>query len=932
MPEALAALARAQLAFTAETNDADRIAACKAFLKGTMAALQRRHDQGASGLDVVHGRTEIIDAMVTRLFDVAMERHALSKPATTAVVALIALGGYGRSELAPWSDVDIMFLYPAKSKPAAVASLQAFLVQEVLYPLWDCGLKVGHSTRTVDDVFVQAKREIMVMTSVLEARYLAGSAALCDSFLQAYRTFYTTDDPKGYIVARLEDQAQRRAKFGDTVFNQEPDIKNGVGGLRDYQNTLWMARVKLGITRMGELADEGHLNASEVADFSRAYDFLLRVRNELHFESSRATDMLNLDSQPRVAWSLGYTQPVLLTRVERFMQDYYRSAQTIFRIATTVESRLALTVGRKSSGAKIPLREALKNARVRKARRVDGFVVRGDELAAESPGVFQEDPVRLVRVFRHCQRLECGPDFHLSQLIRESLPLMANISQSSDAGVAFRALLSEPGAVYPALKRMHELGVLGRFIPEFDALTCLVQHEFYHRYTADIHTLNAIRELDLIYTEADPIKLKYRTALHEVEDPALVYLTLLLHDIGKAVGIKDHSASGVRIAGPIMERLDVSPRGRELVSFVIKNHLAMARFWQKRDVDDPRTSAGFAELVGDPERLRCLYVHTFCDARGTSADLWNSYKDTLHTTLYRNTLERLRLGEAVEASHENKRKMTEQELIAKRIPGISDDEIAAHFSLLPDRYFILTDASEITLHIQMVNKLLKSITATDSVGSLRPVIDWKDDLNRSLTVVNVVTWDRAGLFYKLAGAFSVAGLNILGAKVISRTDHIAIDTFYVIEPGRGVVQNSTAQESFAKIIESALVSSSDLYPEILAQAKKIAATRYLYSNGGEALQSSFPPTVDVYHEISMQRTIVEVQARDQIGLLYRLAKAIFDFGFDITFARIGTERGVAIDTFYIESANHEPIDDPERLRGLRAALTEVITPAQTPAA
>src|SRR5208337_4369230 len=293
------------------------------------------------------------------------------------------------------------------------------------------------------------------------------------------------------------------------------------------------------------------------------------------------------------------------------------------------------------------------------------------------------------------------------------------------------------------------------------------------------------------------------------------------------------------------------------------------------------------------ERLRCLYVHTFCDSRGTSSDLWNSYKDTLHTNLYRNTLERLRLGAAIDASYEEKRRMTEQELIAKRIPGISDDEIAAHFSLLPDRYFILTDGSEITLHIQMVNKLLMSITATDSVGSLRPVIDWKDDLNRSLTVVNVVTWDRAGLFYKLAGAFSAAGLNILGAKVISRTDHIAIDTFYVVEPGRGVVQNSAVQESFAKIIESALISNTDLYPEI-----------------------------------SMQRTIVEIQARDQIGLLYRIAKAIFDFGFDITFARIGTERGVAIDTFYIESANHELVDDPDRLLGLRNALNEVISPAQ----
>jgi len=932
MPKSLDELARSQLVFVPGTSSADRIAACKGFLRDAMADLRARHDEGASGVEVENGRAAIIDSLISRLFDHAIGLYASKRGPTPAAVSLIALGGYGRGELAPWSDIDVMFLYPSKSKAAVVEPFQAHLTQEVLYPLWDSGLKVGHSTRKIEEVFVQAKREIMTMTSLLEARYIAGSAALCDSFLLAYRNFYTTDDPKGYILSRLEDQAQRRAKYGNTVFNQEPDIKNGVGGLRDYQNTLWMARVKLDIIRMDELAVQGHLTAAEVSEFSRAYDFLLRVRNELHFENVRQTDILNLDAQPRVALNLGYIQEALLARVEWFMQDYYRCAQTIFQTSKTVESRLALTIGRKSSGAKVPIREALKIARLRRSRKVDGFIVRGHELSAESRNVFQDDPVRLVRVFRHCQQLECTLDFHLTELIRESLPLMTHLPGSADAGMAFRAILSESGAVYPVLSRMHELGVLGGYIPEFDALTCLVQHEFYHRYTADIHTLNAIRELDMIFTKAEPITLKYRTVLHEVEDPALVYLTLLLHDIGKAIAIQNHSESGVRLAGPTMERLGVSPRGRELVSFVIKNHLAMARFWQKRDVDDPKTSASFAELVGNPERLRCLYVHTFCDARGTSSDLWNSYKDTLHTTLYRNTLERLRLGAEVEANFEEKRKMTEQELIAKRIPGISDDEIAAHFSLLPDRYFILTDASEITLHIQMVNKLLKSITATDSVGSLRPVIDWKDDLNRSLTVVNVVTWDRAGLFYKLAGAFSVAGLNILGAKVISRTDHIAIDTFYVVEPGRGVVQNSAAQESFAKIIESALISNSDLYPEILAQAKKIAATRYLYSKGGETLHSSFPPTVDVYHEISMQRTIVEVQARDQIGLLYRLAKAIFDFGFDITFARIGTERGVAIDTFYIESANHEPVEDADRLQRLRNALNEVITPALVPVA
>ncbi len=920
---------RDHLAFRSDAPVAERVAACKEFLRTEMAEIRAKHEAGATGGAVARGRAAIVDTMLARLFDNAVDSYTRTKGAPPAAVALEALGGYGRGELSPWSDIDVMFLFPAKTKPAVAKPFQEHLTQEILYVLWDCGLKVGHSTRTLDEVFAEARREIQSKTALLEARLIAGSTALHETFVQSYRSFYTDEDPKAYIAARLEDQAQRRAKCGDTVFNQEPDIKNGVGGLRDYQNAVWMARVKLGITAVDELVAQNHLRPGELKDFVASYDFLLRVRNELHFQSARATDVMLLETQPRVAEKLGYAEADLLQRVEHFMQDYYRAAQTIFRFSKVIEDRLALSL---KAGFRESIRETLLASRLRRAKRMDGFVLRGRELAAERTNVFIEDPVRLIRVFRHCQQLDCAPHFHLSQLIRESLPLLTKeVAYSADASETFRAILSEVGAVQPTLALMHELGVLGKFIPEFDALTCLVQHEYYHRYTADVHTLNAIRELDRVFTEAEPITLKYRHALHESAEPAILYLTLLLHDIGKSEGIRGHAESGVRLAEPILERFGISRENRELVTFVIKNHLVMARFWQKRDVDDPATANAFAELVGDAERLRHLYVHTFCDARGTAADLWNSYKDTLHTTLFRATFEKLKLGAAFEASYEEKKKMTQQELIAKRIPGISDDEIAAHFSLLPDRYFIHTDATEIALHIQMVNRLLKSITAADSVGSLRPIIEWKDDINRSLTVVNIVTWDRAGLFYKLAGAFSVAGLNILGAKVISRTDHIAIDTFYVVEPGRGVVQSGAAQELFAKTIEAALVTNKDLMPDIVSQAKRIAATKYLSTQTSEVLHSSFPPSVDVYHELSMQRTIVEVQARDQIGLLYRLAKTISNEGFDITFARIGTERGVAIDTFYIENATREPIEDNSRLLGLRSALSDVITPQPQPA-
>ncbi len=929
----IALRAAERLAFEGDIPISARVAACKEFLRVEMAGLRSRHQAGASGLRICRERALIMDALVSHLFAYALRSYPRLTGAQPSPVALVALGGYGRSELSPWSDVDVMFLFPSKTKPAEAKPLQEHLSKEILYPLWDCGLKVGHSTRTIDDAFAEARKDILTKTALLEARLIVGAEKLYATFSQAYRSYYASENPKDYLAARLDDQASRRAKFANTVFNQEPDIKNGVGGLRDYQNAVWMARVKLDITCIDELATQNYLRADDLAAFQRAYDFLLRVRNELHFINTRATDVMNLDLQPRIAESLGYSAPEMLARVEAFMQDYYRAAQTIFRVSKLVEDRLALSIGRTGSGDKRSFRDSLLASRFQRTKRIDGFILRGRELAAEKPGVFLEDPVRLIRVFRHSQTLEAGLDFHLAELIRTSLPLLTPaIAQSSDASVSFRAILGEAGAVHPILARMHELGVLGHFIAEFDALTCLVQHEYYHRYTADVHTLNAIRELDRIFTEAEPITLKYRAALHETTDASLLYLTLLLHDIGKAEGIRGHAESGVRLSAPLLERFGVDPADRELVLFVIKNHLAMARFWQKRDVDDPNTATAFAELVGDADRLRHLYVHTFCDARGTTVDLWNSYKDTLHTKLYRTTFERLKHGAAVDVSLQEKKKMTQQELIEKAIPGISPDEVTAHFGLLPDRYFIHTDVDEISLHVQMVNRLLKSITMADSVGSLRPVIEWKDDLNRSLTVVNVVTWDRAGLFYKLAGAFSVAGLSILGGRVISRTDHIAIDSFYVVEPGRGPVQSTSAQEKFARTIEDALMGNRDLLPDIMAQAKKIAATRYLSTATGETLQSSFPPTVDVYHELSMARTIVEVQARDQIGLLYRLAKTISDHNFDITFARIGTERGVAIDTFHIESANHELVDTPERLLALRSALNEVIAPAPAPVA
>lgn len=925
MIQRIANHARARLDFPGEVTRAQRVDACKRFIRLETELIHRRHRAGESGLAVAHALATVMDLALARVFDYAVASYQRAEGQLPAQVALVALGGYGRSELCPRSDVDLMFLYPSKVRDPRLEALQKTLTDEVLYVLWDTGLKVGHSTRTLDQVFDEARRDMQSKTALLDARRLAGSATLYETFATSYRSYTLNENPRSYIEQRLVDQENRREKYGNTVFLQEPDIKSGVGGLRDYQSSLWMAKVKLGVLTVEELVSLKYLSEKELRAFTAGYDFLLRVRHDLHFNTRHSSDLLTLEAQPAVAERLGYDERDALRRVEMFMRDYYRHAHAIHSTTRILENRLAL---RPAPGeqTRFSFRDVLFARRHQRLKRLDGFVLRGQELSAEKTDVFEEDPRRLVRVFRHCQLLNAKPDFDLATLIRESLHLLTRrVVQSQETNISFRTILESPGQVHPTLALMHELGVLGRFIPEFGRITCLVQHELYHRYTADIHTLNTIEQLDRVFQGTEEITLKYAAELRETTWPPLLYIVLLLHDIGKAVSIANHGEIGTRLALPILERLELDPKSIELSLFLIRNHLMMARFWQKHDVDDPQAAAAFGALVGDVEKLRLLYVHTFCDARGTAGTLWNSYKDTLHASLFRATRDRLTLGNAVELRNQERKEMMRREFVDAALAGIAPEEIEAHFSLLPERYFVHTSREEIELHIRMVNQLVRSIADATSVGSLLPVIDWSDDVHRSVTNVNIVTWDRAGLFYRLAGAFSVAGLNILSAKINTRHDHIAIDAFDVVEPNRGLVQSKQVMETFRKTVEQALVHNRDLMPDIVAQARK---HRSSFLGNERTLQHDFTPHVDVYHELSLKRTIIEVQAPDQIGLLYRVSRTIFDHGFDISFARINTERGIAIDTFYIESANKAQDVGTTELLLLRDAISEVVTPPE----
>lgn len=914
--------AQKRLVFDPGVSRSKQLPAYKRYMELESVMLERMHRKGEPGRKVCQARAAMTDVIIENLFLAALDLYTTEHGSLPCKMAVLATGGYGRRELNPHSDIDIMFLYPQKAGGKDFATFQELLAQEILYPLWDLGLKVGHASRNAREVVEECRKEIQSKNAILESRIICGSDPLYKSMRSHFDDFCKKENSHAYIQQRLEDEQSRHAKSGNTIYLQEPDVKNGVGGLRDYQNILWMAYIKYGYHSFRDLVKAKRLRDDERTDMVQAYDFLLRTRTELHLQNRRPTDKLDLEQQPVIAEFLDYKHEDIFARVEAFMKDYYTAARTIYRTSEMLKERMAIEATPGES-TRISFREALRAYQHLPIRRMDGFQLYQKVFSADSPNVFKDDPLRLIRIFRLAQQFGARIDSDLRFLISRSVLLIDhNIINSPSAAKSFCAILRSPGEVYPTLVSMHELGVLGRYLPEFGELTCMVQHEYYHRYTADAHVLRTIRHLDRVFTKHDEEYARYEKELRKNDDPLLLYLTLLLHDIGKSEGVKGHDLSGARLAKPVLDRFNISGEQQEQILFIIRSHLEMARFWQRFDIDDPQTAASFAEFVEDPQKLRFLYVHTYCDARGTAPTLWNSYKDAMHRTLYVRTFEQFEDDAIIEQKRKEHIRMLHNEIMEREVEGIPNEEIEAHFSLLPERYFINTERADIELHLRMVNQLLSQIQSADSVASLAPIVNWHDDIDLNMTVINVVTWDRAGLFYKLAGALTLAGVSIVSTKAISRKDHITIDTFYVIDPEGGVVTSKRARKIFQSKLDQALIEDRELMPEITELETRIAQLKKKQSK--DMLPAPFPPSVDVYHELSLKQTIIEVQASDRIGLLYQLCRLITRKGFDIAFARIATERGVAMDTFYIKNVKSNDVTDNSALLKLREELDRIV--------
>ena len=898
------------------------LARFKAFLKVETHRVKLLHRSGGGGREVCRARAAILDVLLRYLWNAAISSLSPQAQKEFPPLALIAIGGYGRAELNPHSDIDFMFLHDGQVVGGGRKPLPhlAKLIDGILYPLWDLGLKVGHSVRSIDDCVSVANTDMQSKTSLIEARLIVGSEALFKKFQKTVVNKCVHGHVEEYISMRLEDQAARRAKFGNSASMQEPNLKNGCGGLRDYQNLLWMTFFKYGTRSLAELQKQEFVSDAERRQLEAAYDFLLRVRTDMHYHTNRATDVLTKALQPSIAHNLGHTERSPSKRIEKFMRDVYTHSRNIYIITRTLEQRMALVPQPGFVSSKISsLTKLLPGKRKAVVQEpVDGFKFEKGEIHATSNRVFRDQPRRLMRVFLYAQQrgLRLHPD--LAQLIRKELAL-ADRSFLNDQHVreTFLAILAQRGNVAPILRAMHEVGLLGKYVPEFGKLTCLVQHEFYHQYTADEHTLVCLEQVDKIWEAKTPAVEAYSPLLQQLERPFLLYLALLLHDTGKPDGHGNHSEIGANIAMKVARRLKLDGSATHVLRVLVENHLLMASISQRRDLDDPLVIRNFSTQVQTTETLSLLTLLTYCDAQATSDKLWNGFKDSLLWSLYRKALPLLTGGSEFIRAEEKQRELLMEEVSRLGNGSISLEELEALFATLPPRYFQIHTAREIFEDLIVAHRFMR-LQISEEDSPLTPVVNWHNEPDRGYNTVKVCTWDRAGLFTKIAGSFSAMGLNILSAQIFTRTDGIVLDEFFVTDAKSGSLADRTQRDEFEKLLNKVLNDEEVDFKPLIARQK---VTRPLYqAYTGEQM----PTRIHFDNEASEARTLIEIETEDRVGLLYAISEVLSEFDLDISAAKILTEKGAAIDSFYVREIDGGKILDSERQSAIERKLQQAI--------
>ena len=900
---------KSECAYTFET----RVATYRRALRVEEKWLELQHRRATGGIEVGRKRADTLDDFIRHLMESAVEQLK-GEGVKPPKLALVALGGYGRRELNPKSDVDISFLHAGRAK--LHDGVEA-VVTDVLNVLFACDFTPGHSTRNLAETIAEANKEMQSKTAMLEARYLWGDKRLFETFQTRFLKSCVDGHTEDYLAARVADQASRHAKYGRTVYMQEPNVKNGCGGLRDYQNLLWMAYFKYRVRTTSDLVQKKYLDETERRELDRAYDFLFRLRTELHHVTDRHVDVILIGNQKDIADRLGYKEhhPDVLRRTEALMRDYYRHARAIYELTELVSERLALpTVEEQKPGGFfrfLPFRRGVKSKR----EEFDGFVANGGRLEYRDRQIFKEDSARMMRLFQHVQLrgLRISPE--LRQLVRRRLKYLDNTFRYLKVNrEVFASILRKKGQVGHILHAMHRVDFLGRWMPEFGRLTALVQHEYFHRYTVDEHTLVCVEKLDSLLDTEDERHAGYKKLFLELEDPYVLSLALLLHDTGKAANSRHHAIESTINAQKVARRLQLTSAQRKMLIFLVDNHDLMARTARQRDLSDPATIEHFAAVVGHQENLDSLMLLTVADGLGVGDEkIWNGWTESLVWQLYRETTRCLADSEGFR----RQRYVERQELRGSVAERLSEDyaiEIDAHFAALPERYFQTHSPEEIGGHLKLVREFLEKQFAGEE-GTLAPVLRWVPRPHAGHSELWVCTWDRHQLLARICGALAASELNILSADIFTRHDGLVVDIFRVATPRFQAVEDERDFQRFSKLLSEALmVESYDFTPLIAKRLRHVQSWERTLD---------FPARIAINPDINPTYTVVDIAAPDRLGLLYEVLRAVSDAKFLIAAARITTEKGAAIDSFYITDLEGGRVTSAWQIHELNKALCKV---------
>jgi [protein-PII] uridylyltransferase len=871
----------------------------QALFRGRMIAKERL-ENGAGGIETARLLCGVTDQVVTALYDfTTVHVFRARNPTEGERLCLLAVGGYGRGVLSPYSDLDLLFLRPWKQTAHAES-----VIEFMLYALWDLGFKVGHASRTVEECVKLSREDFTIRTSLLEARRLSGDAELGAELRKRFYGEVVKGTGAEFVAAKLKERDERHARAGTSRYMVEPNVKEGKGGLRDLHTLMWIAEYLHPVQRPTDIFRLSYFDPKEVRAFTRAFDFLHAVRAHLHFATGRPEERLTFDVQPEIARRMGYGDRADNPAVERFMRHYFLIAREVGALTRAFSAKLeAEQVKQEPRGLSrfLPGKKAVK----RRALDYPGFHEETGRLTIDGPQVFERDPVDLIRLFRIADVLDLDLHPDAFTAVTRCLSLISSkVRRDPDAAEAFLDILARGKSTYRTLTLMNEAGVLGRFLPEFGRVVAQMQFNMYHSYTVDEHTLRAIGVIADIAAGRHQVDHPLATAIMPlIDDREALFLAMLLHDTGKG-GVGGQEKAGARAARQACERLGVDRAKIELVAWLVEHHLVMSDTAQKRDVTDPATVAAFARIVESPERLRLLLVLTVADIRAVGPGVWNGWKGQLLRELYAATEAIFRGGRgsdpaaAAQRHQENIAREARQALIA------AHPEAEAWSATMEDAYFGAFTAEEIAEHAALAARALVQGGAAAG-GRIRT--------DRNAAEVVVAAKDRRGLFADLALALSGLGGNVLGARVFTSRAGQALDVFQVQDAAGAPYgcENPRALRRLADALEAA--GRGEVIP--------VESRR---NDLGRTAAFAIAPTVMLDNDASSEATVVEASGRDRPGLLEALARAISEAGLSIVSAHIDGYGERAVDVFYVQTATGEKVVDPRKQTALKAALTAVL--------